>query len=120
MLLLVFMFTAPVGMASLAVTAADDPDSQILMGMVITMSMFTVGSFTALWLIANELEDPFGPNPNDMPMLQFHQEFCDSLHYLTYYHYLTHTYYYIPTIGMGAGVLRFSSLSSAPQLDEIR
>ena len=37
------------------------------------MSMFTVGSFTALWLIANELEDPFGPDPNDMPMLQFHQ-----------------------------------------------
>ena len=42
-------------------------------------SIIVVGGFVALWLVANELEDPFGYDANDMPMLQYHEEFCAML-----------------------------------------
>lgn len=39
---------------------------------VLTASLVT-GGFTALWLVANELEDPFGTDYNDLPMLGYHE-----------------------------------------------
>mmetsp|Transcript_3079 Transcript_3079/g.6601 ORF Transcript_3079/g.6601 Transcript_3079/m.6601 type:complete len:543 (-) Transcript_3079:654-2282(-) len=44
---------------------------------VITAALIT-GGFTALWLVANELEDPFGTDQNDLPVLQYHESFCGS------------------------------------------
>ena len=32
-----------------------------------------------MWLVANELEDPFGMEPNDIAMMDFHHEFCGLL-----------------------------------------
>ena len=29
-----------------------------------------------MWLVGNELEDPFGCDANDLPMLLYHQHFC--------------------------------------------
>ena len=28
-----------------------------------------------MWLVANELEDPFGSDPNDLPMIGYHEHF---------------------------------------------
>ena len=39
----------------------------------------TVLSYYALFVVANEMEDPFGTNTNDMPMLSYHEEFCAML-----------------------------------------
>jgi hypothetical protein len=39
----------------------------------------TVISFYAIFMVANEMEDPFGDDANDMPMLEYHREFCASL-----------------------------------------
>ena len=36
----------------------------------------TVGSFYAIFIVANDMEDPFGNQLNDMPMLAYHEEFC--------------------------------------------
>jgi len=89
LLLIVFFIAIPVSMANLAVSHTDAvADSPFLACLVIFSSVLTVGSFTALWLIANELEDPFGAEPNDMPMLQFHNEFCDSLHFLLHHSWM--------------------------------
>jgi len=30
-------------------------------------------------MVANELEDPFGTEDNDMPMIEYHEEFCAQL-----------------------------------------
>lgn len=43
------------------------------------LSAVIVGSFVAMWLVANELEDPFGMEPNDICMMDFHHEFCATL-----------------------------------------
>ena len=43
------------------------------------LSFFVVFAFTAIWLVANEMEDPFGSQANDMPMLSYHEEFCSSI-----------------------------------------
>ena len=43
------------------------------------LSAIIVGSFNAMWLVANELEDPFGMEPNDICMMDFHYEFCALL-----------------------------------------
>lgn len=45
----------------------------------ITTTVVTVLSFYAVFIVANELEDPFGTEDNDMPMIEFHEEFCASL-----------------------------------------
>lgn len=42
-------------------------------------SSVIVGSFNAMWLVANEMEDPFGMEPNDICMMDFHHEFCALL-----------------------------------------
>jgi len=44
--------------------------------MSVIASVVVVAGFCALWLVANELEDPFGFDPNDMPMSEFHRCFC--------------------------------------------
>ena len=40
----------------------------------ITTTVVTVISFYSVFIVANELEDPFGTEVNDMPMLEFHEE----------------------------------------------
>ena len=45
----------------------------------ITTTAITVMSFFAVFIVANEMEDPFGTEANDMPMLAYHEEFCASL-----------------------------------------
>ena len=45
----------------------------------LTTTVVTVVSYFAVFIVANELEDPFGTELNDMPMLEFHEEFCASL-----------------------------------------
>ena len=42
-------------------------------------SCIVVGGFVALWLTANELEDPFGYDANDIPMVRYHVDFCAAL-----------------------------------------
>ena len=42
-------------------------------------TVVTVFSFYSVFIVANELEDPFGTEANDMPMIEFHEEFCASL-----------------------------------------
>jgi len=39
----------------------------------------TVMSFYSAFIVANEMEDPFGSEENDVPMLEYHEEFCASL-----------------------------------------
>ena len=43
------------------------------------LTFFVVGSFYAIFILANEMEDPFGSEANDMPMLSYHEEFCAML-----------------------------------------
>lgn len=50
-----------------------------ILWLALVMSFVTVLSFYAVFVIANDLEDPFGTDDNDMPMLEFHEEFCASL-----------------------------------------
>ena len=45
---------------------------------VVTSVLVTCG-FSSLWLVANELEDPFGHDPNDMPMTLYHEDFKAAL-----------------------------------------
>jgi predicted membrane chloride channel (bestrophin family) len=45
----------------------------------ITTTALTVTSFYSVFIVANELEDPFGAEDNDMPMIEYHEEFCASL-----------------------------------------
>jgi len=47
--------------------------ASVLLSMVVTMG------FTAMWLVANELEDPFGADANDLDVLGAHNEFCNNL-----------------------------------------
>ena len=47
--------------------------------MSIVSAIIVVSGFSALWLVANELEDPFGYDANDMPMIRYHNEFCQFL-----------------------------------------
>ena len=42
-------------------------------------TFMTVISFYGVFLVANQLEDPFGSEANDMPMIEYHEEFCASL-----------------------------------------
>ena len=68
-LLAFFNFTAPVVIACFT--------GNLVMSIV--SSVIVVSGFSALWLVANELEDPFGYDANDMPMLHYHEEFCHAL-----------------------------------------
>ena len=42
-------------------------------------SCIVVCGFCAMWLVANELEDPFGSDPNDLPMIGYHEHFVVTL-----------------------------------------
>jgi len=68
-LLAFFNFTAPVVIACFTGNLA----------MSIVSAIIVVSGFSALWLVANELEDPFGYDANDMPMIRYHNEFCEFL-----------------------------------------
>ena len=70
---LFFVFTAPFVIASFTSSGASDALSAFFS---VAASCIVVGGFIALWLVANELEDPFGYDANDMPMLHYHEEFC--------------------------------------------
>ena len=43
------------------------------------MNNVVVISFYAVFIVANQMEDPFGTESNDMPMIEYHEEFCASL-----------------------------------------
>jgi len=43
------------------------------------MTTVTAMSFYSAFIIANEMEDPFGSDENDVPMLEYHEEFCALL-----------------------------------------
>jgi predicted membrane chloride channel (bestrophin family) len=45
----------------------------------VLISMIVVGGFAAMWLVANELEDPFGDDANDLPMVGYHEHFVRAL-----------------------------------------
>lgn len=45
---------------------------------IVTSCLITSG-FASLWLVANELEDPFGYDANDIEMKQYHEEFKSAL-----------------------------------------
>jgi predicted membrane chloride channel (bestrophin family) len=49
----------------------------------VTMSIITscivVGGFSGIWMVANELEDPFGSDANDLPMYEYHEQFCAEI-----------------------------------------
>jgi len=47
--------------------------------MSVISSIIVTSGFSALWLVANELEDPFGYDANDMPMIRYHLDFCANL-----------------------------------------
>ena len=70
LLLLFFTVLSPVAIACFT------PNSVILSAI---LSLVVVGSFSALWLVANEMEDPFGGQANDMPMLAYHEEYDQCL-----------------------------------------
>ena len=55
--------------------ATDQPIRYLSMIMTAIMVM----SFYSVFIVANEMEDPFGTQPNDMPMLAYHEEFCAML-----------------------------------------
>ena len=46
---------------------------------VCASSVVVVLGFSAMWLVANELEDPFGSDPNDLPMIGYHEHFVVAL-----------------------------------------
>lgn len=43
------------------------------------LSAFVVCGFTAMWMVANELEDPFGEDGNDLDVLDYHIKFCEQI-----------------------------------------
>eukprot|EP00966_Prymnesium_polylepis_P107238 2483135-Prymnesium_polylepis.1 len=45
---------------------------------VLLTAIVTFG-FTAMWMVANEMEDPFGDDANDLDVMHYHTEFCKSL-----------------------------------------
>ena len=69
LLLLLIPYTAAV------LLATDQPIRYLSMIMTAIMVM----SFYSVFIVANEMEDPFGTQPNDMPMLAYHEEFCAML-----------------------------------------
>jgi len=52
--------------------------------MACVTSAIVVGGFSAIWMVSNELEDPFGADDNDLPMLAYHEKYCEELRELLY------------------------------------
>ena len=59
--------------------------------------MAVVAGFTAMWLVANELEDPFGADANDIDVLHYHVKFCDSLKFLLERGWLEEDHWVVPS-----------------------
>ena len=76
LLLFFFSLLTPFSVGAFTSSYSSDWPSILLSGW---LSAFVVGSFNAMWLVANELEDPFGIEPNDISMMAFHHEFCALL-----------------------------------------
>ena len=69
--LLLFLFTLIV---PIAIGVFSD---SVFISLSATVSV--IGGFTAMWLVANELEDPFGTDNADLPMILYHEYFCATL-----------------------------------------
>eukprot|EP00908_Phaeocystis_cordata_P024202 Transcript_6675.p2 GENE.Transcript_6675~~Transcript_6675.p2 ORF type:complete len:286 (-),score=93.66 Transcript_6675:113-970(-) len=66
-------------------------------GTSIAISCIVVGGFSSMWLVANELEDPFGDDANDLPMLGYHEHFVRSLLRLTDHAWLPRDEWVVPS-----------------------
>lgn len=71
-----FVLIAPVAVGVFTASASSSWHTMLL---AVFLAFFINSNFTAMWLVANELEDPFGLEANDIPMMSFHHEFCASL-----------------------------------------
>jgi hypothetical protein len=69
LMLITFNLLAPVAIACFSSTYS--------MSMITTSVV--VGAFCAMWLVANEMEDPFGTEANHLDLRQFHAQFAGSL-----------------------------------------
>ena len=69
LMLIVFNLIAPVAIANFS--------STISMAMLTTMVV--VGAFSAMFLVANEMEDPFGTEANHLDLRLYHAHFVGSL-----------------------------------------
>jgi len=45
----------------------------------VLISILIVGGFGAMWLVTNELEDPFGSDDNDLALVHYHDVFAQSI-----------------------------------------
>mmetsp|Transcript_28742 Transcript_28742/g.66321 ORF Transcript_28742/g.66321 Transcript_28742/m.66321 type:complete len:428 (-) Transcript_28742:655-1938(-) len=72
-LLIVFMFTAPIVVAAYV----DD------VALAVFLSFFSTCSSVALDEVAKEIEDPFGFDPNDLPLTQLHEGYNERVMQLT-------------------------------------
>ena len=86
LLLLLFTLIMPFAIGSFTASHScamgTNPTCDIEWGSILMsafLSSIIVGSFNAMWLVANELEDPFGMEANDICMMAFHHEFCGLL-----------------------------------------
>ena len=50
----------------------------------VLIAVTVVGGFGAMWLVANELEDPFGADDNDLPLVEYHEHFVKSVYAVIY------------------------------------
>lgn len=68
-LLLAFNILCPIAVACFSSTIS----------MAVITTVVVVGSFCAMWLVANEMEDPFGTEANHLDLRLFHAQFAGSL-----------------------------------------
>ena len=73
-----FILVAPMAVAVYTSSEAEMA-TWVTILLAILLAIFINGAFVAMWMVANELEDPFGTEPNDIPMMSLHNEFCASL-----------------------------------------
>lgn len=81
LLLLLFQVLTPVAIACFSTPEVEPDDVNRVLAVIVSvfLSMISVGGFTAMWLVANELEDPFGQDANDIDILGYHERFSNSL-----------------------------------------
>lgn len=86
LLLTLFNVLAPISIGCFASpSVADDPASVVAIIFSVITAMIVAAGFTAMWLVANELEDPFGVDDNDLPMLEYHRQFDAAIHKLLHW-----------------------------------
>ena len=109
LLLIVFNLITPIAIASFSSPDAgpaptDDAVPLALLSYNRTMhclvaallSAVVVAGFTAMWLVANELEDPFGSDANDIDVLSYHERFCEALEYTVCKPWLYEDHWIVP------------------------